>query len=740
MRIVIVSNRIPVSIVNDNGVTRYKKSEGGLASGMGAYVDHVRKSNPGTEVIWIGWPGGNAEDEKKTGREIFEKFGLHSVFLEEAVMENFYQGFCNKTIWPLFHYFPLLTGYEKKFWQDYIYVNYRFCEIILRYYRHGDLIWIHDYHLMLLPEMIREAIPEAMIGFFLHIPFPSYEIFRMLPSEWRKKILEGLYGADLIGFHTFDYRTYFLRSTLNILGLTDHMGEVIFRNRLVKVDAFPMGIDYHKYHSAANRKPVRNEIAKISANFSSEKIILSLDRQDYTKGILNRLAAYEYFLQENPQWIKRVTLILVVIPSRVGVESYQSIKSQIDEMVGRINGTYASLDWQPIHYQYRSLTHAELIALYNYSDIALITPLRDGMNLIAKEFVAARTNKKGVLILSEMAGVAHEMDDAVIINPNNMEEISQAISLSLEMPPEEQERRISSLQRRVKLYNIFKWAEDYTSSLLAVKKKQERLKANRIQPDAVSNIIRAFANSSSRILFLDYDGTLVEHDLNPARSYPDQPLLELLNQLCSINNLHVVIISGRDRSILDAWFGHLPVELVAEHGVFVKEKNGSWRLIKPVRKNWKRKIYPVLNQFVEKLPGSFIEEKEYSLAFHYRKSDPLFAKLRVKELFNQLVSLTANLDLQVFNGSKVLEIRNSGIDKGVAAMNWLDTSIHKSQFILAIGNDQTDEDLFRSLPPDAYTMIVGNQLSHAKYNVSSPAEVRNLLIKLVASAATVQLI
>ncbi len=740
MRLVIVSNRIPVTIVNDNGTVRYKKSEGGLASGLGAYVDHIRKANSGAEVIWIGWPGGVAKDEKKTEHEIFEKFGLHCVFLEEQVMENFYQGFCNKTIWPLFHYFPALATHEKKYWEDYTYVNYRFCETILRYYRHGDIIWIQDYHLMLLPGMIREAIPDANIGFFLHIPFPSYEIFRLLPSEWRKKILEGLYGADLIGFHTFDYRTYFLRSTLNILGLTDHMGEVIFRNRLVKVDAFPMGIDFEKYHSGAKRKQVKLETEKISSHIAGEKIILSIDRQDYTKGILNRLLAYEYFLQQNPKWIRVVTMILVVIPSRIGVESYQSIKSQIDELVGRINGTFGTIEWQPIHYQYRSLRFHELIALYNHCDVALITPLRDGMNLIAKEFIAARTNKRGVLILSEMAGAVHELDDAIIINPNNKEEISRALTLALDMPLEDQERRLISLQHRVKVYNIFKWANDFISSLNSVKKKQERLKANRLIDESANKIVTAFVNAKSRILFLDYDGTLVEHELHPSRSFPDNPLLELLKNLSAIPNLCVVLISGRDRAILDAWFGHLPIGLVAEHGVFVKEKDEAWKLIKPVHKNWKRKLYPILNQFVEKLPGSFIEEKEYSLAYHFRKSDPLFSVLRVKELFNQLMSLTTNMDLQVITGSKVLELRNSGIDKGVAAMNWMHSSTFDKRFVMAIGNDQTDEDLFRALPPEAWTLMVGNQLSHAKFNVNSTKEVRALLSKIVSVAGSVQIL
>lgn len=732
MRLIIVSNRAPVSIVADaNGNTTYKKSSGGLASGLSAYVAKLKKSSPAMEVVWIGWPGNSVDDEETAAAEILEKFGVQSVFLSEQVMENFYEGFCNKTIWPLFHYFPVLTSYNKEYWDEYVFVNKLFSKVILKFYRPGDVLWIHDYHLMLLPALLRNKLPDASIGFFLHIPFPSYEVFRLLPREWRKKILEGLFGADLIGFHTFDYRTYFLRSTLNILGLTENMGEVMYGNRLVKIDSFPMGIDYDKYHSASNTVSLEKEKQKIRKSISTPKIILSIDRQDYTKGILNRLKAYEHFLQTTPQWIKQVTLILVVVPSRIGVESYQSIKSNIDELVGHINGTYGTLDWQPIHYQYRSLSHNELLALYNLSDVALITPLRDGMNLIAKEFIACRTNSDGVLILSEMTGAAQELTESVIINPNNIEEISDSLTIALEMTEEEQEKRMSVMQRRVKLYDVFKWADNFLSDISTVKLKQESMGTRALNSHVTQHIIQKFEGNAPCMIFLDYDGTLVEHADQPEKTAPDDDLLQLLAALAAKKNISVVIISGRDRIILEKWFSHLPLGLVAEHGIFLKEKNMTWRLLKPVRKNWKKKIHPVLKNFTEKLPGSFIEEKEFSLVFHYRKSDPAFASLRVKELINQLISFTSNMDIQLVTGSKVLEIRNSGIDKGVAALHWLNSAKVDSDRILAIGNDVTDEDLFRSLPSEALTFTVGLHPSYARYHVNSTKEVRSLLEKLL---------
>lgn len=729
MRLIIISNRAPISIIRDESGYHYSPSSGGLASGLNAYVEKLKVKNPGMEVVWMGWPGGIVDDEVKVGAEISEKYGVHSVFLGEAVMERFYDGFCNKTIWPLFHYFPVFTIYDKSYWEEYISVNQIFCDELLKIWKPGDTIWVQDYHLMLLPAMIRKNIPEATIGFFLHIPFPSYEVFRLLPSEWRVKIIEGLFGADLIGFHTFDYRTYFLRSTLHILGLTEHMGEVLYGKRLVKVDSFPMGIDYDKYHQAAKSKVPDHEKIKVR-KIAGEKFILSIDRQDYSKGILNRLRAYEYFLQTNTTWKNKVVMMLIVVPSRIGVESYQSIKSQIDELVGHINGTYGNLEWQPIHYQYRSLTFVELIALYNSSDIALITPLRDGMNLISKEFIASRTDKKGVLILSEMTGAAQELDEAIIINPNNIEEISQSMIVALEMSEAEQGRRLAVMQNRIKGYNVFVWAEDFLTTLDSVKKKQDRLRANMLDQTTIKRVVESFRNADERFIFLDYDGTLVEHKHHPIEVIPDEELLVLLLNLTKLKRTSIIVISGRNRTFLDQWFGKVPISLVAEHGVFIKENGKDWKLLKPVRKNWKKKIAPILHSFVEKLSGSFVEEKEYSIAFHYRKSEPELASLRVKELMNQLMSFTSNMDVQMIAGSKTLEIRNSGIDKGVAAMHWLGGTKKEPRFVLAIGNDQTDEDLFRSLPLDAYTIKVGTFPSYAKYNLNSPQEVREFLDNL----------
>ncbi|HTA83496.1 MAG TPA: bifunctional alpha,alpha-trehalose-phosphate synthase (UDP-forming)/trehalose-phosphatase [Bacteroidia bacterium] len=733
-RLVIISNRAPVSIHKENGSYHYEESSGGLASGLRAYINGLKSADKNSEIVWIGWPGASVDDEKKVGDEVLKKYKVNCVFLSEEVMERFYEGFCNKTIWPLFHYFPGITEYNPECWEEYIRVNRIFCEAALKIIKPGDTIWIHDYHLMLLPAMIREKQPNATIGFFLHIPFPSFELFRLLPSQWRKEIMQGLYGADLIGFHTYDYCTYFLLSTLHILGVSHHMNDVLYNDRLVKIGTFPMGIDYSKYHRAATSKEISKECLTLKNKFRGVKLILSIDRQDYTKGIVNRLKGYEHFLENNKGWRQKVTMIMVVVPSRIGVESYQNIKNQTDELVGNINGKFGSVDWTPILYQYRSLSFNGLIALYASSDVALVTPLRDGMNLIAKEYIASRTNGMGGLILSEMAGAADELDESAIINPNNTVEISVSILQMLEMSKAEQIRRIKIMQHRVKTYDVFKWADDFLSTLDEIKLRQERLNAKILGGKAKKEIVAHFKRAKSRILFIDYDGTLVSHITDPSKAKPGKEVLDTIKNLTELEDTRVVLISGRDRHTLEKWFGHLPIELAAEHGVILRIKgkrtvprHWKWSLIKPMHKNWKKRVMPILNGFSEKLPGSFVEEKEYSIAFHYRQADELLASSRIKEMIWYLENFTVNMDISVYEGNKILEVRTAGIDKGVAIMHWLSFFANKPDFILAAGDDQTDEDMFRVLPKGAYSFKVGMQSSYAIYNLKNPSDTITLL-------------
>ena len=464
---------------------------------------------------------------------------------------------------------------------------------------------------MLLPELIRAKLPDAKIGFFLHIPFPSFEIFRLLP--WRSEILDGLLGADLIGFHTYSYVKHFLESVRRILGYEHTYGEITLSNRIVKVDTFPMGIDYEKFANAASDSKVQREIDKIRKNLGDRKIILSIDRLDYTKSIPQRLETFDLFLDKYPEFKEKITFIVVAVPSRTKVEHYRLLKKQVDELIGKINGKYGTLGWTPICYIYRSLPFHTLAALYTIADIAMITPYRDGMNLIAKEFIASKADSKGVLILSEMAGAAEELGEALIVNPNNREAIAEALREALLMTDEEQIERNKVIQQRLQRYSVKRWAMDFVDSLMQVKKLQQDLSTKRLSDEIKIKLLDVYSKSKARLILLDYDGTLVHFAEKPEKAKPTEELQKLLTSLAHNVKNEIVIISGRNRETLDKWFGHLDIGLVAEHGAWIKERSKEWETIEPLENDWKTEILPVLEVYVDRTPGSFIEEKEFSL-------------------------------------------------------------------------------------------------------------------------------
>ena len=721
--LLIVSNRLPVSVFNRGNDLHFQPSAGGLATGLASFCNSHQSR-------WLGWPGIASErvhNRKKSHISTrLKEQNCYPVFLSAGDIQNFYHGFCNKTIWPLFHYFPIYTVYEQRYWQSYRKVNKTFCDAVVKIARDDDCIWVHDYQLMLLPQLIREKLPDAQIGFFLHIPFPSFEMFRLLP--WRREILAGLLGADLIGFHTYDYVRHFLSSTTRIAAAEHSMGELTVGKRVVKVDAFPMGIDYQRYAHAAENPKVKKRAAVLAKKAGDRKIIISIDRLDYTKGIIQRLEAFDLFLSQNPGYKEKVTLILVAVPSRVGVESYMELRKQLEGLVGRINGEHGVLGWVPVWYLYRFLAFERLTALYSMADVALVTPLRDGMNLIAKEFVATKTDGKGVLILSEMAGAASELGEAVTVNAHDKQAIVDAIKQALEMPVKEQIDRNRLMQKRLARYTVTRWARDFIQTAAVVKKRQQELAVHKLDSSTRQNLFNAYKNSSKRLFLLDYDGTLVSFAARPEKAGPDRKLLTLLKKLTAVPKNEVVIISGRDKDTLNYWLGALDTALIAEHGAWIRTKGRHWHAAEPLRNDWKDRIKPILELYADRTPGSWVEEKDFSLVWHYRTADPELASLRSSELKTAISNLTHNLDIGVFEGSRILEVKNIGISKGHVAERWLTKS--KWDFIFAAGDDYTDEDMFAVLPKKAYSIKVGYGISKAQFNLDSVNELRSLLDRL----------
>lgn len=731
-KIIIVSNRLPLNIRIEKDQLEIQPSVGGLATGM-------RSVHEAYESKWIGWTGLAENELTKTQKikvnEAVEKEDCIGVPLTTEDVDLYYYGFSNKTIWPLFHYFTEFAEFKKEHWDAYYRVNKKFADIITKNCKSGDTIWIHDYQLLLLPKMIRDKCPDVSIGFFLHIPFPSYEVFRILP--WRNELIEGMLGSDLIGFHTYDYERHFFSSVRRLLGFEINFNKINLNNRILKADSFPMGIDYDKFHNAAiqhhsksirDKSDIQQQLDKHILNSPDIKLILSIDRLDYTKGIAKRLHAFEYFLEKYPEFQGKASLVMLAVPSRSNVDQYQRMKSEIDELVGRINGKFSTITWSPIWYFYRSMPFGNLIDLYTSCEIALLTPIRDGMNLVAKEFIASKVDKKGVLILSEMAGAVKEMSEALLINPQNYEQIADTLKKAIQMPEEEQIERNTIMQNRLQRYNIDKWASDFLNSLKGVQEEKAKYIAKKMNPSIQKKIKDTFNKSKKRILFLDYDGTLVGFKNKPIDAAPDKDLYAILDKIAEDPKNEVVLISGRDKDTFTKWFGAKNYTLIVEHGVWIKTPGKNWSLIEQMKIDWKEDIKPIFEFYVDRTPGSFIEEKNYSFVWHYRKADPELGNIRANELKYDLNTLISNHNLEILEGNKVIEIKNSGINKGRAALHKINNTHY--DFIIGIGDDWTDEYLFQDLPAKAFTIRVGLKNTLAKYNVNAVDDVRELLKKL----------
>jgi trehalose 6-phosphate synthase/phosphatase len=725
-RIIIVSNRLPVKIAQQDGETVFQNSEGGLATGLGS----IYKQN---NNLWIGWPGALPnENEKDHVTKALNQSNLSPVFLTQEEINDFYEGFSNETLWPLFHYFPTYATYNPQHWESYVQVNRKFADAIISKATSDDIVWIHDYQLLLVPDMVRKAMPDISIGFFQHIPFPSYEIFRMLP--WREQLLNGILGADVIGFHTYDDVRHFLSAASRLTGLDSNANELIIDSRTISVDAFPISIDYKKYKKLAEDSQTRRNERKLKQMVNHNKLLIAIDRLDYSKGILHRLKAYRLLLKNHPELKGKVTMMQLVVPSRDNVPKYKELKEEMNGLISEINGTYSTLGWQPIHHFYRSFSPHMLSALYKVADVALVTPMRDGMNLVSKEYIASKLDQKGVLVLSEMAGASRELSDALMVNPNDIWGFSEKIYEALFMSDEEKKRRMVALQQTVAKFDIHTWVKNFMEKLNEVKAHQYALSTRNIHEGIQQKIAINYHFGTKRLILLDYDGTLVPFYKQVNAAIPDNELLELLAKMSADPCNTVLITSGRDYHTLDSWLGQLPLDMIAEHGAWYKDYGQSWKHRKDLNNEWKHEIRHVMDIYSGRTPGASVEEKSYSLAWHYRRVEEGLGKLRAQELMADVKHFVSDQGLQLLQGDKVLEVKSMAVNKGKAARRWLDKTEY--DFIIAIGDDHTDEDTFKAMPEDAITIKVGKKVSAATYFLNSHVEVRQLLKELVTGDDT----
>lgn len=725
-RLLIVSNRLPVTVDRRAGELTYHASVGGLATGLGSYTDSTSRVTQ-----WIGWPAIStprldAGERAEMRETLCGDYSCEPVLLTDRDVADYYYGFSNRTLWPLFHNFTENIEYNTKTWAAYERVNRKFADAVAEIADPADIIWVQDYQLLLVPAMLRERLPDAAIGFFLHIPFPSFETFRMLP--WRRQIVEGLLGADLVGFHTYDYARHFLTSARSLVGMSEQHGQLHVNGRRVLVDAFPMGIDFKRYSKAAKSRSAARQIQQLKASEGDRKIVLSVDRLDYTKGIPGRLRAFDRFLEEHPEWREKVMMICVAVPSRSQVKEYRHLKEEIDRLVGQLNGRWGTIGWIPVRYMYRSLPFDRLTGLYAGSDVALVTPLRDGMNLVAKEYCAARNDLTGVLVLSEMAGAAKELGEAVLVNPNDSDAMVAALLDAIEMPADEQAERMEALRHRIERYDVFRWVNDFLGSLERVKEEQARDVARCLDEKTTKRLLREYRLAKRRVLLLDYDGTLAPFQERPENVVPDEMVLSLIADLSAQERNDVVLVSGRDRHTLEQWLGHFPISLAAEHGVWIRPRGGDWATIEPMSDSWKPRVRQVLEIFVDRTPGSFIEEKDFSLVWHHRNVQHGLAETRRAELREALAGMLPSMGLDAMEGNQVIEVKRAEINKGRAVHPWITSD--DDAFILALGDDRTDEDVFEAAPDGAWTIKVGLETTSARYSVPDVWAVRALLCRM----------
>ncbi len=720
-RPILVANRLPVTIGvdPDTGQQTLTHSVGGLVTGL-------RPLHEGSGGLWVGYPGADPDEEVK--RQLTEH-NLVPVGIDPRDYEDYYEGYSNDAIWPLFHYFTEFASFVPEHFDAYRRVNQRFADVICDLAEPGDAVWVHDYHLMLLPRMLRDRGLDVRIGFFLHIPFPADETFRILPQ--RVEILRGLLGADLVGMHTYDYTYNYLRSVRRILGIESQAGTVRMRDHNVRVEAHPLGIDTAEFQEKAYSQNAEHFLTQLKRTIGDRQVILGVDRLDYTKGLLLKLRAFERLMERSPRWAERVLFMQLAVPTRAGIDTYQDLKSEVERRVSEINGVYGSPLISPINYLYQTVSQEELGALYRLADVCFVSPVRDGLNLVAKEYVVCRDDGGGTLVVSEFAGAVSELGEALRVNPWDIEGTADQLERALEMSLGERNERMMPMHSRMLQNDVHRWVRDFMTSLEEPESVQVGVPPMLQSSVLAESLANDFRTSETSLVMLDYDGSLREFVDRYEDATPTDEILEILRDYGERRDVMVFINSGRDHETLGEWFDDCPIDLIAEHGAWMKqagEKN--WRLLGVLDTSWKSDVATVLENYVERTPGSRIEEKETALAWHYRQTEETLGNWQALELVSVLENTLRGEPVQVLHGAKVVEIRQQGLTKARAYDLVMDR-FGPFDFELATGDDRTDEDLFEHVGENVHTVKIGSGNSAAKVAVASPRSLREMLTALL---------
>ena len=706
-----VTYRLPVSI----GKTVRKNPGGLLSTLMRIEQDH--------SPSWVGWPGRvvSSAHAQETRTGLVQQYDYHPVFLSKKEVNGFYSGFSNSTLWPVLHYMPQYMHFTKKWWHDYETVNRRFAETIVGMAEEDAHVWVHDYQLMLLPALLREALPDLRIGYFLHTPFPSYELFRCLP--YRETLMRGLLGADQIGFHTFGYLRHFRSTLLRLLELDSEMDCVLYGDRRVFLGVYPIGIDSKRFKAELATKRHAARVEALKRAHPDKTIVLSVERLDYSKGISRRLKAIDHFLS---QWREKndIVFLFISVPSRGGVAEYRMIREQIEAQIGQINGRHSTVENVPLHAIFKSVSFTDLCALYAAADVGLVTPLVDGMNLVAKEFIACKQEHTGTLILSEFAGAAQELFNAITVNPYDVYGMADAIETAVRMAEATKKERMSKMYNRVTRYDAGYWVRTFLGDLATRQRHDTELVSTHEQ---FATILSRFTRADSTACFIDYDGTLREFEQEPSAATPMPEICNLLCGLVRHPRIDVYLISGRKRREMEEWFGNLGVTLIAEHGLVWRTPGARhWTtLSNNVDLSWKHDVESIMRYYEGTTPGSSVEKKHSSVVWHYRPIDPEFGRWKARQLLMSLYEMTANMPVEIHHGKNVVEIVSVHVNKGAAVHQLLKKK--KYDLVVCAGDDITDESMFRTKSTSQLSIKIGPGETEAQFRIANPEKFRKLL-------------
>lgn len=605
-------------------------------------------------------------------------------------------------LYTLFHYKqhePTDGLAERKWWTDYYRMNQMFADRILRIYKPGDIVWIHDYHLLLLPGLLRQRVPNMYIGFFLHIPFPSSEFLRCLSR--RKEILTGVLGANMIGFQSYSYSRHFSSCCTRILGFDSSSAGVDAYGAHVAVDVFPIGIDATAAAQVAYGDPaVEEKVAGIREIYAGKKIIVGRDRLDTVRGVAQKLMAFEMFLERYPEWVGRVVLIQVTSPTSIEEEKEDGgskISNKISELISKINGLYGSLSYLPVQHYPQYLSRDEYFALLRVADVGLITSVRDGMNTTSLEYIICQRDSHGPLILSEFSGTAGSLSSAIHINPWDLGGVAHAINQALRMPPEAKKHQHKKLYKHVTTKTVQAWSNTYLKRLLVNLSSFNQSIATPALDK--TKLLSQYRRARKRLFMFDYDGTLTPIVKDPQAAIPSDRVIRTIKTLASDPRNAVWIISGRDQAFLDEWMGHISeLGLSAEHGSFIRQpKTEEWEnLTEKTDMGWQKDVMEVFQHYTERTQGSFIERKRIALTWHYRRADPEYGAFQARECKMHLENTVAKKwDVEVMTGKANLEVRPTFVNKGEIAKRLVEEHGHNTEepleFVLCLGDDFTDE-------------------------------------------------